>query len=55
MSSVCLNIESQLEMGTSISVEWCGVGKKEMCEREQRTMELGVKTMSKGEAGWIAC
>jgi signal transduction histidine kinase len=55
MSCGCLNIESQLEMGTSISVEWYAVGKNEMCEREQRTMEAGVKTVSKGEAGWIAC
>ncbi len=55
MSGGCLNIESQLEVGTSISVEWYGVGKNDVCEREQRTMETGVKTVLKGEAGWIAC
>jgi signal transduction histidine kinase len=55
MSGGCLNIESQLAAGTSISVEWYAVGKDEMREREQRTMEAGVKTVLKGEAGWIAC
>ena len=55
MSGGCLNIESQPEVGTSISVEWYGVGKDEVREREQRTMEAGVKTVLEGEAGWIAC
>jgi signal transduction histidine kinase len=55
MSGGCLNIESQPEVGTSISVEWYAVGKDEICEREKRTMEADVKTVLKGEAAWIAC
>jgi len=54
MSGGCLNIESQPEVGTSISVEWYAVGKHEVIEQE-RTMEADVKTVLKGEAGWIAC
>ena len=57
ISGGCLNIESQLEVGTSISVEWytakqAGV---EMEKKEPRLVEARVKTLLKGEAGWIAC
>ncbi len=55
ISGGCLKIESQPEVGTSISVEWYAVSWDEVREKEQRTMETGVKTVLKGEAGWIAC
>jgi signal transduction histidine kinase len=54
MSGGCLNIESQPEVGTSISAEWYAIGRDEVSE-QQRTMEADVKTVLKGEAGWIAC
>lgn len=54
MSGGCLNVESQPEVGTSISVEWYAVRKDEVVQ-QGRTMETGVKTALKGEAGWIAC
>jgi signal transduction histidine kinase len=59
MSGGCLNVESQPEVGTSISVEWYAIGRDEVSE-QQRTMEADVKTVAvktvlKGEAGWIAC
>jgi signal transduction histidine kinase len=54
MSGGCLNIESQPEMGTSISAEWYVIGRDEVSE-QQGTMEADVKKVSKGEAGWIAC
>ena len=57
MSGGCLNVESQLEVGTSISVEWYA-GKQS--EAQLEAAELGVmrveeKKVLKGEAGWIAC
>ena len=57
MSGGCLNIESQLEVGTSISAEWYAVKRTEdeMRRDEARMMEVEVKTVLKGEAGWIAC
>ena len=54
MSGGCLNIESQPEVGTSISAEWYAIGRDEVSE-QQRTMKAGVKTVLKGEAGWMAC
>ena len=57
MSGGCLNIESQLEVGTSISVEWYAA-KKEVAravQAERKATETEVKTVLKGEAGWIAC
>ena len=54
MSGGCLNVESQPEVGTSISVEWYAVSSDEVSE-QQETMEADVKTVLKGEAGWIAC
>jgi signal transduction histidine kinase len=62
MSGGCLNIESQPEVGTSISAEWYAVKRTEAESRrdEARMIEAEVKTVSvntliKGEAGWIAC
>jgi signal transduction histidine kinase len=62
MSGGCLNVESQPEVGTSISVEWYAVkpADGDVLRDEARRMEAEVKTvtvkkMLKGEAGWIAC
>jgi signal transduction histidine kinase len=57
MSGGCLNVESQPEVGTSISAEWYAVKRTEVEMRrdEARMMEAGVKTVLRGEAGWIAC
>jgi hypothetical protein len=62
MSGGCLNVESQPEMGTSISAEWYAAKQTEakMRQDEAKRMEAEVKTMTlktvlKGEAGWIAC
>jgi signal transduction histidine kinase len=54
MSGGCLNIESQPDVGTSISAEWYAVSSDEV-SKQQETMEADVKTVLKGEAGWIAC
>jgi len=57
MSGGCLNIESQPEVGTSISAEWYAVSQtdEEVRREERRMIEVEVKTVLKGEAGWIAC
>jgi signal transduction histidine kinase len=57
MSGGCLNIESQPEVGTSISVEWYAVQQAEndVQREEPRVIEMEMKTVLKGEAGWIAC
>src|ERR1700735_2355490 len=57
MSGGCLNIESQPEVGTSISAEWYAEKRTETERRrdEARMMEAEVKTVLKAEAGWIAC
>lgn len=57
MSGGCLNIESQPEVGTSISAEWYAVKRTEdeMLRDEARRMKAEVRTVLKGEAGWIAC
>ncbi len=57
MSGGCLNIESQPNVGTSISVEWYAVKQTEaeLQPGKARRMELEMKTVLKGEAGWIAC
>jgi signal transduction histidine kinase len=57
MSGGCLNIESQPEVGTSISVEWYAVKQTEDEVRRDdgRMIKAEVKTVLKGEAGWIAC
>jgi signal transduction histidine kinase len=62
MSGGCLTIESQPEVGTSISVEWYAVKRTEdeLRRDEARMMEVEVKTVTgnkvlRAEAGWIAC
>src|ERR1700729_1786193 len=57
MSGGGLNIESQPEVGTSISAEWYAEKRTETELRrdEARMMEAEVKTVLKAEAGWIAC
>ncbi|WP_433984772.1 HAMP domain-containing sensor histidine kinase [Tunturiibacter empetritectus] len=67
ISGGALDIESQPEVGTSISVEWSAmkrldaVVEQERFEMEGLEMERtrmndsGVKTVVRGEAGWIAC
>jgi signal transduction histidine kinase len=57
MSGGCLSIESQPEVGTSISAEWYGEKRSddEVHRDESRRIEAEVKTVLKGEAGWIAC
>jgi signal transduction histidine kinase len=57
MSGGCLNVESQPDVGTSISVEWYAVprGEKEVRPEETMVIETDVKKVLKGDAGWIAC
>jgi signal transduction histidine kinase len=57
ISGGCLSVESQPDVGTSISAEWHAVKRSEAELRrdEMRVMELEVKKVLKGEAGWIAC
>jgi hypothetical protein len=62
ISGGCLNVESQPEMGTSISAEWYGAKQTdaEVRQDEAKRIEAEVKTVTlktalKGEAGWIAC
>ena len=57
MSGGCLNVESQVDVGTSISAEWYAVKQTEaaMRQNEAKRIEAEVKTVLKGEAGWIAC
>jgi sensor histidine kinase regulating citrate/malate metabolism len=57
MSGGCLNVESQVNVGTSISAEWYAVKRTEaeMWRDEAKRIEAEVKTVLKGEAGWIAC
>ncbi|WP_433966169.1 sensor histidine kinase [Tunturiibacter gelidiferens] len=62
ISGGCLNVESQPEVGTSISVEWSAMKRLDaVVELEELEMERtrmndsGVKMVVRGEAGWIAC
>jgi len=57
ISGGCLRVESQPDVGTSISAEWHAVKRSEAELRrdEARRMELEVRNVLKGEAGWIAC
>jgi signal transduction histidine kinase len=56
ISGGCLNIESQPDVGTNISVEWYAASQAEIeLRQEAKRMELEVKTVLKGEAGWIGC
>jgi signal transduction histidine kinase len=58
LSGGCLNIESQPEVGTSISTEWYAT--TELAAGRQPieavpTMERETRKVFKGDAGWIAC
>jgi signal transduction histidine kinase len=62
ISGGCLNVESQVDMGTSISAEWYAVKQTEAAMRqdEAKRIKAEVKTVAakavlQGEAGWIAC
>jgi signal transduction histidine kinase len=57
MSGGCLNVESEMNVGTSISAEWYAVKRTdvEVRQDERKMIEAEVKTVLKGEAGWIAC
>jgi signal transduction histidine kinase len=59
ISGGCLSIESELEVGTSISAEWYAVTESEGVSRrvkaELLSTEEKIKTVLKGDAGWIAC
>jgi signal transduction histidine kinase len=59
LSGGCLAIESQPEVGTSVSVEWYAVKRHETADQivEMRTGETDAETkrLLKGAAGWIAC
>ncbi len=57
ISNGCLDIESQPEVGTSISAEWDAVKQEDVVvQREELRMnDSGVKTLVKGDAGWMAC
>jgi signal transduction histidine kinase len=58
ISGGCLSVDSQPEVGTSVSAEWYEASRE---ETEVQPMERGVKsqgrvkTVFEGEAGWIAC
>jgi signal transduction histidine kinase len=59
ISGGCLSIESEPEVGTSISAEWYAVTEQEGVSRrvkaELLSTEEKIKTVLKGDAGWIAC
>jgi signal transduction histidine kinase len=62
MSGGCLNVESQVDVGTSISAEWYAVKQTEAEMRQDEAKRIAaevkavtVNTVIKGEAGWIAC
>jgi signal transduction histidine kinase len=57
MSGGCLNVESRLEAGTEISVEWYAASESEVEVKrgESGMREVEAKTLLKEEAGWIAC
>jgi signal transduction histidine kinase len=59
LSGGCLSVDSQPDVGTSISAEWYAT--KEMAAGPQAVearpsfVERETKTVFKGDAGWIAC
>jgi signal transduction histidine kinase len=59
LSGGCLSIESQLEVGTSISVEWYAAKElaagRQPVEAAPTIAERETITVFKGDAGWIAC
>jgi hypothetical protein len=59
LSGGCLNIESQLEVGTSIAMEWyaakgLATGPQPV-EAAPTITERETISVFKGDAGWIAC
>ena len=60
MSGGCLEIASELGVGTSVSVEWTALMQNDNAQVHpvsggRITTERGTKTVLKAEAGWIAC
>jgi signal transduction histidine kinase len=63
ISGGALMIESQPEVGTSISLEWSAMKQIETAAQQRKDLEReairmndsGVKTVVRGEAGWMAC
>jgi len=56
ISGGCLNVESQPNVGTSISAEWHAAQRSEAELRRDETARTKLVTqVLKGEAGWIAC
>ena len=59
LSGGCLSVESQPEVGTSISAEWYAAKELEAGRQQPveapRLVTQEAKTVVKGEAGWIAC
>jgi signal transduction histidine kinase len=59
ISGGCLSIESEPGAGTSISAEWYAVtesvGVSQRVKTELLSTEEKIKTVLKGDAGWIAC
>jgi signal transduction histidine kinase len=59
LSGGCLSIESQPEMGTSISTEWYAAKElaagRQPVEAAPTITERETMTVFKGDAGWIAC
>jgi C4-dicarboxylate-specific signal transduction histidine kinase len=59
ISGGCLSIESEMGAGTSISAEWYAVtesvGVSQRVKAELLSTEEKIKTVLKGDAGWIAC
>jgi C4-dicarboxylate-specific signal transduction histidine kinase len=59
ISGGCLSIESEPEVGTSISAEWYAVTESEGVGQRASagwiSTEEKIKTVLKGDAGWIAC
>jgi signal transduction histidine kinase len=57
ISNGSLGIESQPEVGTTISAEWYAVKQEEVevPGEELRMNDSGVQRLLKGDAGWMAC
>jgi signal transduction histidine kinase len=55
LSGGCLSIESQPEVGTSISAEWYTAAEGEAEGASARMPERETMTVVRGDAGWIAC
>ncbi len=60
MSGGCVRVESQPELGTSVSVEWYALveqqeGMQAATEPREPESQAGVTTALRGEAEWMAC